>query len=76
MIQGFLQSLVDLPRDAVIVKTDGLFAALLRILLAVDDVIFRFGAVVAQDPAGLLVVSVSDVKLFIEVEADGLGDPG
>ena len=59
-----------------IVKTDGLFAALLRILLAVDDVIFRFGAVVAQDPAGLLAVSVSDVKLFIEVEADGLGDPG
>ena len=59
-----------------IVKTDELFAALLRILLAVDDVIFRFGAVVAQDPAGLLVVSVSDVKLFIEVEADGLGDPG
>ena len=59
-----------------IVKTDGLFAALLWILLAVDDVIFRFGAVVAQDPAGLLVVSVSDVKLFIEVEADGLGDPG
>ena len=59
-----------------ILKTDELFAALLRILLAVDDVIFRFGAVVAQDPAGLLVVSVSDVKLFIEVEADGLGDPG
>ena len=59
-----------------ILKTDGLFAALLWILLAVDDVIFRFGAVVAQDPAGLLVVSVSDVKLFIEVEADGLGDPG
>ena len=59
-----------------ILKTDGLFAALLRILLAVDDVIFRFGAVVAQAPASLLVVSVSDVKLFIEVEADGLGDPG
>ena len=59
-----------------IVKTDGLFAALLRILLAVDDVIFRFGAVVAQAPAGLLVVSISDVKLFIKVEADGLGDPG
>ena len=59
-----------------ILKTDGLFAALLRILLAVDDVIFRFGAVVAQNPAGLLVVSISDVKLFIKVEADGLGDPG
>ena len=59
-----------------ILKTDGLFAALLRILLAVDDVIFRFGAVVAQDPASLLVVAVSDVKLFIKVEADGLGDPG
>ena len=58
-----------------IVKTDGLFAALLWILLAVDDVVFRFGAEVAQHPAGLLVVSVSDVELFIKVEADGLGDP-
>ena len=57
-------------------KIDGLFAALLWILLAVDDVIFRFGAEVAQDPTALLVVSVSDVELFIKVEADGLGDPG
>ena len=58
-----------------IVKTNGLFAASLWILLAVDDVVFRFGAEVAQHPAALLVVSVSDVELFIEVEADGLGDP-
>jgi len=58
-----------------IVKTNGLFAASLWILLAVDDVIFRFGAEVAQHPTALLVVSVSDIKLFIKVEADGLGDP-